>query len=991
MNTLVYVEPSAEAQLLLRSLERLELGALEYVARWDQLLARLAASRPDVAVVSYASMADGGAHRLETAALTLKAIGVPVVVSLDSTYSAVAADIETQTGFSHFVSAPFEGAALGSALSAATGMGGFTRRSTSVTNDFAAVVDGDSAPHEAVPEDAEAAAEASGLETPPAESDDASSITAGPAASGAADALAASDALASSMSGSTRLSSSGAVFAPPFDPSLSGDHDGLSSSGDHDALSSLSSSGDHDALASSGGHDALASSGGHDALASSGGHDALASSGDQRVTAVSPPFLDDADAGATVEVSEIHDEARFAAFDDDDDEPAPPSFADSLAQSDAVASSGSEVHDDAPLNAEDASEEVEDASATPPSGEAASRVIALPPDEGEVSEHDVAVLMHGLHVRRATGELLLKNATLVRRVVVFDGEFGTVFQAPSADDERKLLSAFGWNEGTYAFSEQDVPEAQFHSFGAPLELIFRGVERHVGINELAVALGDELRKYPRRTDQIHRVAQVLGLEEVQTFADSATGDETLESMLTRSGARTEQTLRHAFFGRIVGAVVYDDAPSTEAVSVSFDAPAGASAARPRIRATAASTPVGATPRVDSGSSDVAAQSGAEHRETYEMLGKRWSAISSQDGYETFGLDAGCGVAAVNERFYELVREYHPDRYARVQNQQIKTLAEKIFLHVRSIHTDLVAREQSGDFRRSSGDHSRRTSGVSVPGAASRGPRANSGSPPPVSAPSAGVKVPADAMSESGISSRERRARRRSTGSRLTSTGAHSAVRSTVRRRAVTPRVEGGPRAELSGGEQALNPDDSLNRLRSRAETSGGFTRGTTGSYPTVSSARRLAPEQLLRNAKKAVANGAEAKAYDLVVIAKQKGASGPEYDGMEWYLRARLGEISSAEATEKLGELFKETESKVIMAQLKLLAGHLFRLDERYRKAEAQYADAVKLGDDASEAERWLRFVKKRADVEPEEGAADAEPKSFLEKLKSIEIKFGKK
>lgn len=1025
MNTLVYVEPGAEAQLLLRALERLDLTSVEHVARWDELLSRVAAARPDVAIVSYASMAEVGGHRLETAALTLKAIGVPVVVSLDATYSAVLADIAVQTGFAHFIATPFERNDVATALGEATGRESFERRSTDVTSDFAAVVDveaplplsnapraneHETAQHDLNPYQLEAMASADS-----ATSLSGSGAAVAPPFSGDVSALSASGAaIAPPFSGeSAALSGSGAAIAPPFEPSYSS---GASPYVSDQAI-------DAAAAAASAAPDPFFS-GNRPAAANPA--EALAALG-----------VDEAQAGATIEVVQLDDPFRGEPEDAFDDEPAPPSFADSLGSGSVPASGAFRPSgrgrgvEETPSPASSgsyrkirsgASERVGSGSApstptagiaspsaatapaaddaAPPVSEDGVRTVALPPDSGSVADHDVATLMHGLHVRRSTGELLLRNATLTRRVVVFDGEFGTVFQAPSADDERKLLSTFGWREGTFEFTERDVPEAQFHSFGAPLELIFRGVERHVGINELAVALGAELKRYPRRTDQVDRVARVLGLEDVQSFADASEGAETLEQMLARAGAATEEMLRNAFFGRIAGVIVFDAAPGTGVVPVAFDAPQDSSGARPRIRATAPAAAANVVPAsVRTSVSADAAQSGAQHRETYDRLGKLWNTISSQDGYETFSLKPGCGAEAVNRRFYEMVREYHPDRYARIQNQQIKTLAEKIFLHVRNLHTELVQREQTGDFRRSTGDFQNRASGVSVPGASS-GPqrRVTNNTPPPVTSAQPSARPSADALADSGLSSRERRTRRRSTGSRLTSStsGPHSAARPTSRRRPATPRAEAGEGSNYGATGQSKNVGEALNRLRSRAESdshnTGGFSRASSGSYQTISSSRRMAPDQLLRNAKKAIANGAEEKAHDLVVLAKQKGAKGAEVDGLESYLRARIGETDSETASLELDKLFEGAESKIVKSQLKLLQGHLHRLDENYREAHKAYAASFKEDTDNGEAERWLRFARKRATEAPaKKKAEDDEPKSFFEKLKSIEIKFGKK
>lgn len=971
MNILLYAESGAERQLLLSALEGIGFEPPQPVDLWEQLLAQIAVNRPDVAVLSYATLAAKGDDTVHSAGLTLKAIGVPVIVTLDAVYSAAAADIATQTGFTTFVSTPFEATEFAAALTKTTGQEVFVRNTTNVTNDFAAVTEGGAQAQGVFSEpDAEAVPPPHPEPTPPVE----------PSEDEPTDADSASVSDTAAFFGSR-------VQAAPRPPDVSDGSATEEIKVVDVAFADLDDDDDFDPFA--------------EALAWSDAQKQLTQSGTPRPVAEAKPESDSAG-----EVSgSLEDSGAFSSPSGSSgahgrvltpgessasrrvfvSAPSGEATAYETGAGGAATASADVASEPAVAISESGANEHVAPESTPVPAAGGDREVAveLPPDAGSLDDVDVPSVLHGLSVRRATGELVLQHDSLTRRVVVYDGQLGTVFQAPTAEDERKLLSTVGWKGGVFDFSEQDVPEAQFYSFGEGLELLYRGVERHIGINELAVALQGDLRRYPLRTDQVDRLSRVLGLEEVQTFAEASDGSRTLEQRLASAGADTAKVLRHAYFARLTGAVVFDDVPSADEVRLRFDTPDPGSTERPRIRATVSAPPLlsganaatsaskvempeSARERQQSG--DAGADSGS-HRATFDKLGQLWTQVSSQDAYEVFELEPGCGVEKVNARFYELVREYHPDRYARVQSGQIKNLAEKIFLHVRSLHTDLVQREETGNYTK------RNTGGFG------RGP-------------SSTVR-PTVPSSDSGLTARERRAKRRSAASRLAASqsGAQSAVRSTSSGR--RPRTDSGGSVP-SGPQRAAG--ESINRLRNRAESAssgsvpgvsgshasvpsdGGFSRGSTGSYSTIANSRRLAPDQLMRNVKKSVENGAEDKAWDLLDLARVKGLKGNEADAYEVYLQSRRGELAADAAFERLEEIYANRENhRLERSQASMLSGHLKRLDERWADAVGWYDKSVEQDPDNQEAIRWLRFVKKRA-----EQASDAKKSgSFLDRLRA--------
>jgi hypothetical protein len=121
----------------------------------------------------------------------------------------------------------------------------------------------------------------------------------------------------------------------------------------------------------------------------------------------------------------------------------------------------------------------------------------------------------------------------------------------------------------------------------------------------------------------------------------------------------------------------------------------------------------------------------------------------------------------------------------------------------------------------------------------------------------------------------------------------------------------------------------------------------------------------LRNAKKAVENGAEDKAWDLLELARVKGLKGHEADAYEVYLQARRGEVANDAAMTRLDGIADDNEAhRLERSQAGMLAAHLLRIDEKWSAAATKYDAALQQDPDNGEATRWARYVKKKAETE---------------------------
>jgi len=62
-------------------------------------------------------------------------------------------------------------------------------------------------------------------------------------------------------------------------------------------------------------------------------------------------------------------------------------------------------------------------------------------------------------------------------------------------------------------------------------------------------------------------------------------------------------------------------------------------------------------------------------------------------YEIFGLWKGCGRKALQERFYLMVMEHHPDAYGGNVSDRVKNSAQDIFIHIKDTYQELLKVEK----------------------------------------------------------------------------------------------------------------------------------------------------------------------------------------------------------------------------------------------------------------------------------------------------------
>ena len=1000
MNLLVLAHAGTDRDLLEAALESSDGQEFEFVDDWETFMSQLVTSRPPVVILAHSTLNQAGDAGMKAADMTLRALNVATVIALSETNKDQRFPLEMETEFEHFVIEPYGPADVRRAICTAMGVStgewpivgdGDARPASEATRDGAPAQASKPTPAEPVaapqtetrtvggevpaPERTTAPQEVATSESPPQEDSVAPPVESAPRPTHRADAP-------TPLATVEAAEGAAAFFAPALDSAelsrVTADYETVSKDEDFDnpAVSAVLNAffdGNQAPEAGDAG-DAPSAEEAPSAPAENETGSAPEAPEETKATppadaAIAPPAdaerTDDVAAAAQdtahAEPAEGGDGApdEVATASDDEEDTAgdtkrtPPIDSASVSGIPLGARSGSISEDrrEVITVARSGSISIERRVPEPKRSESTSasdvRVsLALPdPNTGDLAAVHLPRVLYALSISRATGELVVRTASLERRFVFLDGEPGSVSQVPTAADENNFLSAFQWTSGTYEFKATEVPKAQFYTFGEPLELIARGIERHFGLNETATALGNYLKEYPVVTDQLSRFARVLGMEGFNETAGSLDGKRTLEELMMTAGAETESVLRRIFFAWLTGVAIFEAEPCDGPAKVTFDVPQVASGG---VRPTQLSTERRASVwGVRSGSynavaEDVSgaytvvgdAEAEAEQKEMFERLQEKWKAVSSVGGYEAFELRPGCGEDEVNRKFYELVRQFHPDRFARSHNAQIRALAEKLFVHIRRVHSELMAAEL-GD--------------GPAPAAQPVGGRSHAAR----SAPSP-ASAPADAAA--GVARRRQRARELAMSG--ASVRSKLAASSTQNRRFTRTRRELG-----ESGESSPTVGDS---------------RG--GRQATMSNMRRMKPDQLFRNARAATEQGNFTKALDLLELAVARGQTGDFVDAYHEFLRYTQEEVDADDAIERLNEIIGTLEDgdPEDFSMVLTLVGHTYRLEELPDDARKYYKRASRAWSSNESASRWLRHLNKRAGDGDKKGPFSS---AFLNKL----------
>jgi tetratricopeptide (TPR) repeat protein len=119
---------------------------------------------------------------------------------------------------------------------------------------------------------------------------------------------------------------------------------------------------------------------------------------------------------------------------------------------------------------------------------------------GSLAERSPVNLLWTLSAARWTGRVTLSPKAGPTVVVdVRYGEFGSLTGAERAG----LLAVMGWEDGSYVLDEELEGDSDLASYGAPLDMIFEGLQAHGQVANLVQRIKSRLTLYPVPTQDTH--------------------------------------------------------------------------------------------------------------------------------------------------------------------------------------------------------------------------------------------------------------------------------------------------------------------------------------------------------------------------------------------------------------------------------------------------------------------------------------------------------
>ena len=569
-------------------------------------------------------------------------------------------------------------------------------------------------------------------------------------------------------------------------------------------------------------------------------------------------------------------------------------------------------------------------------------------------------ILFGLFTTQATGRLRIVQDNLQRDVLLLNGAIGRIAADPTLCDESRLLGTFSWETGTYIFEEDGFDASTFESFGDPLDVIYRGIATRLSIDNVMKPLTPYLRSFPVCTTAMHWIEAVPSLQRVSATLNALCGVLPLERAIVSIGDAADDVLRRAYFGWLTGSLMFEANPNTERVPVQFTTDfmnedpdqlanvrrmADTMARKRRVTQSFQSVNVAAPNSPGLLSPEPVVLDPAVEQAARELNGLL-RGFANRPPHAALGLEPGCGLTALSSRYYEMVRLYHPDRYAKGYSDDVRALAQRVFLEIRVAHERAQIEEEAGI----------RTAGqaVSTPGSGFSSAGLGPTGVYQAVAPGAPSTVPADGPSAGTGQTRKvsdvlERVRARHA----------SSMTGTFNTPVVTP--PSGP--SVSKAQTASVPINEFGNAPPSVRKIATLNSRPTVSTPAVMSPYAgVAPEQLFRNAKRALVAGANSKALELLDAAKERGISGPSFDAHELYLRYSLQELSAVRVLPLLEELTKSVEQPAELSQVLVLLGHVLRMEERMEKALEYYSKALDADKLNEEAIRWARHLRSRTE-----------------------------
>jgi TolA-binding protein len=298
------------------------------------------------------------------------------------------------------------------------------------------------------------------------------------------------------------------------------------------------------------------------------------------------------------------------------------------------------------------------------------------PTDGELRDHQLARLAYTLRIRKESGRFVVANGP---KTLTFGFSQGQVVDGEGFEPATSFPEIFAWTTGTFRFDPDEKVEGEGLE---TVDLILRGVQKYMHQRDLTEALLDSMEVVPIRTnlweERSERFSNYGALHALVRLCDGRT---TLEKVLAGLGSIVNEGFRAAYFALQTDLLIGQPDKIATAAVVLYSREVRQR--RQKIADTERQeTKAFKATESESGRAEVAAE-----------LRARVAEFEKATAHEIFGVWEGCGRKVVQDTFYRLVKEHHPDVYGGNISDEMKKLAQEIFIAVKNSYQELLRKEK----------------------------------------------------------------------------------------------------------------------------------------------------------------------------------------------------------------------------------------------------------------------------------------------------------
>lgn len=337
----------------------------------------------------------------------------------------------------------------------------------------------------------------------------------------------------------------------------------------------------------------------------------------------------------------------------------------------SAAEEGKLRHQDAPPIASEPSQPT-----STPQGQPIEVDVRLPRlSEGELRHVPLSRLLYTIHVHKSTGDLDLRMGQVERRFSFGEGNFMEE-RGLEMGQVKALCSAFAWGEGHFSFSERQAVSGKPKAL---IPVIRSGIEEYVTQRRVMEALMPMMKSYPVVTQLWPQREAALGWPMLEAVLGHCNGEATLEKILSLLGGQVTAAFIAGYYAKETDLLFFRSEPTARAVVVSYG---------PQI----SYDPNAAGPDEERKKSKASRAAGTESLALKAELIAFHDNLQRSTPHQVFGIWEGCGSKVVQERFYAMVKEHHPDVYGGNISGDLRALTQRIFLGIKDAYAELMKLE-----------------------------------------------------------------------------------------------------------------------------------------------------------------------------------------------------------------------------------------------------------------------------------------------------------